>query len=249
MPSAEGLRIVTDLLEEHGPRDQMPTRLCETCASTLGLAGAGLCLTSKNGPTEPAAAANELSAELEELQFSLGEGPCLDAIRGGRPVLVSDLSVTGLTRWPHYARAALDAGASGVFAFPLQIGSIRLGTLDLYAENSGGLDRAGLSTALAFAEAATTVFLHLQDQVPLEPAAYPRLWVGSSTRLVVHQATGMVSVQAAVALPDALLLLRARAFATDRPLHELAKDVVDRSVRFSPEPDLHGGNGAAPHHP
>ena len=51
-------------------------------------------------------------------------------------------------------------------------------------------------------------------------------------RAVVHQATGMVSVQRGVVVDDALALLRAYAFAEDRPVGDVAADVVGGVLRF-----------------
>lgn len=239
MPSVQALQVVADLLASGGPGADLPKRLCGACLRLLKAEGAGLSLSSSEGRSEPEAAANPLSAELEQLQFSLGEGPCVEAVASGRPVLVPDLVATGQARWPLYSPAALDLGISAVFSFPLQIGSIRLGALDVYRSTSGDFDRETFGTALACADAATTIFLHLADQMPLDGELDPRLWVGSGSQRVVHQATGMVAVQASVSMADALLLLQARAFAEGRAVQVVAESVVARAVRFAldaPEP-------------
>ena len=160
---------------------------------------------------------------LEDLQFSLGEGPCVDASELGRPVLQPELSKTAATLWPGFGPAAVDAGIAAIFAFPLHVGGIRLGVLDLYRDAAGTLGVSDLREALSFADAATRVVLHLQDQME-DRTRY---------RSEVHQATGMVAVQASVPLRDALLMLRARAYASERKLSDLAHDVVARTVRFT----------------
>lgn len=94
------------------------------------------------------AATDGPATEMEDLQYTLGEGPYLDAYREGRPVLQPDLASTGMSRWPGYAPAALDAGVAATFAFPVQLGAARLGVLDLYRTTTGGLDSPQLAEAL-----------------------------------------------------------------------------------------------------
>ena len=50
--------------------------------------------------------------------------------------------------------------------------------------------------------------------------------------LEVHQAAGMVSEQLDLRTSDALVLLRAAAYASERPIDDLAHDVVTRRLRF-----------------
>jgi hypothetical protein len=121
-----------------------------------------------------------------------------------------------------------------VFAFPLRIGAIRIGALDLYRKQPGELTDDQLRGALVAADEAGLALLHLGTQSE-DPFA-DDVDAGSTYHLQVHQATGMVQVQMNVTTEQALLMLRARAFATDRPLVDLAADVVNRVVRFSREP-------------
>ncbi len=209
----------------------LPELLCAACAGSLPVSGVGLSLMTGQGPAGTVAATDGVARILEEAQFTLCEGPCVDAYSSGGPVLHPDLARTGLCRWPGYTPAALDAGVRAVFAFPLQIGGIRLGVLDLYRDTSGVLDGAELTEALAFADAATVIVLQVQQQAPAGQV-HPLLSDPRSAHTQVHQATGMVSVQAAVGLVEALLLLRAHAFAAELPIAAVARDVVTRVLRF-----------------
>jgi hypothetical protein len=151
-------------------------------------------------------------------------------------VLYPDLLSTGMVRWPAFAPAAVEAGIAAMFAFPLQVGAIRLGVLDLYRDTTGSLGTSGLALALDFAAAATHVVLDLQAE--LRPGQlHPHLQDAAASHREIHQATGMITVQAAVGMTEALLLLRARAYAQARPLRDVAKDVVARRVTFRPEED------------
>jgi GAF domain-containing protein len=227
----------------HGDGGQaLPAKLCAACLSALPVSGVGIALMTADGPSGVVLAATDERARLlEELQFALGEGPCVEASLDGRPVLEPDLVEVGSPRWPKFAEAATAAGVHAVFAFPLRVGAIRVGVLDLYRDTPGRLTGPDVAEALAFADAATEVVLHLQDHAMYdnEPAAL----IGSiDSRAVVHQATGMIAVQMAGSLAEALLRLRAHAYASGRAVSAVAADVVDRRLRFdNDQPD--GGTG------
>lgn len=212
----------------------LPAILAAACTRSLPVSGVGLALMTDEGPAGTIAATDGAAIELERLQFTLGEGPCVDASKTGRPVLQPDLAVTAPPRWPAFAGGALQAGIRAVFAFPLRVGAIRLGVLDLYRDEAGPLSPSELTEALSFADAATLVLLHAHAGSPVR-GAVPVL----DDRAEVHQATGMVSVQAGVGLADALVLLRARAFTDERSLADLARDVLSGAVDFS-NPDDDG---------
>jgi hypothetical protein len=211
--------------------------LAAACQRALPVSGVGLAWMTDEGPAGTIAATDGPAVELEELQFSLGEGPCVDASRTGRPVLQPDLARTAPSRWPAFADGALEAGIRAVFAFPLRVGAIRVGVLDLYRDQAGPLSENELTEALCFADAATLVLLHEQAGSRMQGATPP-----FDDRAEVHQATGVISVQASVGLAEALVLLRARAFAEGRPLGEVAQDVLSGGLDFREYDD--GGEGS-----
>ena len=205
----------------------LPTSLAAASVRSLPVSGVGLALMTDDGPAGIIAATDGAAMELEELQFTLGEGPCVDASQTGRPVLQPDFARTAPLRWPAFAGGALEAGVRALFAFPLRVGAIRLGVLDLYRDRAGPLSTDELAEALSFADAATLLLLHEQANTAAS-SAVPVL----DDPAEVPQATGGVSVQAAVGLAEALVLLRARAFADQRALGDLARDVLTGTVSF-----------------
>jgi hypothetical protein len=146
-------------------------------------------------------------------------------------VLEPDLAVTAPARWPGFLGAVLEVGIRAVFAFPLRVGAIRVGVIDLYRDAPGHLNLVEMAEALAFAEAATLVLLYLQDHTSPD-GAHSVLLERIDSRAVVHQATGMITVQLGVSLAEALLRLRAHAYAAGRPVADVATDVVGRRLRF-----------------
>jgi len=215
----------------------LPGSLVRLCARTMRVSGVGVALMTDDGPAGTVAASDSGALQLEELQFALGEGPCVEASRTRRPVLVPDLTGTASPGWPQFTAGADAAGLRAVFAFPLQVGGIRLGVLDLYRNTAGELSREELGDALSFADAATELLLDIQAQDTAEGIPAPLAWAVLDDRAQVHQATGVVSVRTGANLAQALALLRARAYAEGRPIGDLARDVLDGVVDFGEDDD------------
>jgi hypothetical protein len=210
--------------------------ICQLCARLLGVSGAGISLVTATGNRGVVCATDQVSAQIEDLQFTLGEGACVEAVTGGVPVLVDDLhepATRALERWPAFTEGAAAAGARALFALPLRIGLVSLGAIDLYRDRPGKLTAGQLSAALTAADAAALALLKLD-------AGYAASFTDTTDgrvayQMQVHQASGMVTVQAGVSIDEAFLMLRAHAFATGRPVAEVAKDVVERRLRFPVE--------------
>lgn len=229
------MRILSHLVTSDGA-DISTARLCEAAAEVVAMTGAGIMLMSVDGPQGWACTTNDVSELVEQLQFDLGEGPCVEAHRTSRPVAEPDLADPAQPRWLAFTGAAVAAGVRAVFGFPLQVGAVRLGALNLYRDRPGRLDDDQYADALVMADIATHALLAMQASAP-PGALAAELESGGNFQFVVHQATGMTSVQLDVSLGQALLRLRGHAFGHDRTLTEVAKDVVDRRLRLDPDPD------------
>lgn len=233
MEPARRLRIL-DALRPDGDQPAAAKRLCEVAAEIVGVSGAGIMLLSGNCPTGSICSSDAVSYQVETLQYELGEGPCVDAYSGARPVFAPDLrDVDASGRWPAFAPSALDAGARAVFGFPLQLGAVRVGALNLYRSLPGTLTDEQHADALVMADVLAEAVLMLQAGAPSGDLA--EALADSDLHLVVHQASGMVSVQLGVSIPTALARLRARAYADERPLEAVARDVIERRLRFDPD--------------
>jgi hypothetical protein len=227
------------LVADIGAGDLGAVRLGEVCRNVVGVTGAGIMLMSNDLPQGSLCATSEVSARIEDLQYTLGEGPCVDAVQGDRPVLEPDLADPARLRWAAFTGPAVEAGVGAVFGFPLRVGSIRLGALDLYRDRPGPLTDDQHADALVMADVAAQAVLVLQSGQPVGVLA-AELEAGSDFHYVVHQAAGMVSAQLETSVAQALIRLRAYAFASGRILSEVADDVVDRRLRFE---DRSGDDG------
>lgn len=198
-------------------------RLCVAIVEELGLRTATVLMSTGSASEGVAATSDEADRHLGELQFSLGEGPGIEAFDAARPVLASDL-VAEQSRWPGYAPEALSAGAGAVYAFPLQVGAVRLGVLMLYSSQPRSLSTLEASQCLVFAEVATERLLEATGDV--HDGVQPEVEIPLKIRDVVFQAQGMIMVALGVDLAHALARLRAHAFAESRDLDAVAADVV-----------------------
>jgi hypothetical protein len=215
--------------------------VCAAAVEALPVSGAWVMAQRAAGAGHLMCVTDEVGEQLAELQMMLGEGPCLNAMTSGAPVLISDLDEDAARRWPGFTPQACQAGAAAVFALPLQIGAIRVGSLGLYRGKPGPLGTVSLGDALILADAATVVLLESQhpDGAAAAAGAGP---AGQPPDLARHraeidQATGMVSAQLDVAIGEAFVRLRAYAYAQERRLSEVARDIVARRLRLSPDPD------------
>jgi hypothetical protein len=214
--------------------------VCAAAVAAVVVSGAALTAASKMRAGHVMCVTDELSERLEELQLTLGEGPCADAYASGGPVLTADLTADEtMRRWPGFAPAACQAGAAAIFTFPLQIGAIRAGVLSLYRTRPGPLGAARLGDALIFADIATVLLLDSQHQ-PAGSAAATRPG-GQPEDLALHraeidQATGMLTEQLGASIEEAFVRLRAYAFAHDRRITDVARDIVARRLRLRANP-------------
>lgn len=202
------------------------------CAAAIGLDGLTIALLDHSGLEliwyDPA---DTTGVSFEDLQYTLGEGPTLDAVRTGEAVLVPDLRAVPEHRWPALLPASRHRLPGAVHAVPLDLGAIRLGALTGHRATPGSLTRHQMSHFLALAEGATAILttpdgtndMGSDNSLPLH-------------RALIHQATGALTVLLDIPIDQALARLRAYAFTHNRPLMDVAHDVVHHRSRLEDDP-------------
>lgn len=203
-------------------------RLCTEFVAALPVQHAAISTLGPPFELETICSSDALAARLDQLQLDYGEGPCWQAKANRSPVLLSDLREPLAASWPVVHAAIASHEIRAAYAFPLSVGRLSIGAVDLYSAEPDALSPANVATATAMADAAAVVVLrhamdHRDDGARDDP----------SSRRVVHQATGMVIAQLHVPAEDALLVLRAHAFATAVSVADVAADVVARRLDFS----------------
>jgi hypothetical protein len=226
---ARFLAVVSRLESGH---DQ-PARLCEACVEVLSVQRAAIAVHVEGAGLEILCASDDVAEQVEWTQITLGEGPGVQAVATGGPIVVSDLS-DPRGRWPNFAAEAANLGVGAMYAFPLEVGAIKAGVLDLYRDDPGPLGSKDFADAAAVAELVTAILLTVGRTGRITESLGPWWDQPLSTR-EVHQATGMIVAQLGVSAHEAFVRMQGFAYSNGRMLSEVAQAVVRRQLRFEPE--------------
>jgi hypothetical protein len=209
-------------------------RLCEACVVLFDIDAAAISLVFDGANTGTLGSSGSAARTYDELQFTLGEGPCLDSVSLRTPILAADLAHPEETRWPMYTSAMLANAIRAVFAMPLTLAGAYVGALDLYRTQPGHLEDRDLAGAIAAAELAEMPMLDVVgDDMRAainDPDSDAWSELQSLTRAEVSQATGMLVAQLGIEPAEALVRLRAHAYATGRSATDVARDVLERRL-------------------
>lgn len=232
---------VRDLVEAlaHGAEADFGVRWAGEAASVLGWDGLAVSL-ALDGP-EPVWFSDDISARLEDAQFTVGQGPSLEATHSGAMCLLGDVESAPGPRWEGFLPAVTELPVAAVFAFPLRLGGLKMGALTGYRRQAGMMTAEAVENALVLCDAVTEFFLRAYLS-PLGPDAADETESGGPGvvhlhRAEVHQATGMVSAQLSIPLPSALSRLRAEAFVTGREILDISRAVLNGELRLAAHPD------------
>lgn len=219
-------RVVAALLEQRGTAGRA-TAVCDACVSVLpSTDAAAVSLRSPSGAESILGASDDWAAGLEELRYTLGEGPGMTAHETGTPVFVDELGGQA-ARWPMFTKAAQATGLRSVASFPLRMGGIRLGVLDMYGKHTGTLTGEAVADGVVLAELALSAVL---DHVARAEGRGEDWMDTANSYRDVNIATGIIAGRLRIPLTDAFARLRAYAFAHDRTLRSVATDVVARRL-------------------
>jgi hypothetical protein len=226
--------------------------LCETAMRRANVDGAALAvLTPTARVRELVYATDSIARQLDELQYTLGEGPCFDAYLENRPQFHPELtSVDQTSRWPTYAANAAELGAHSLFAFPVPGGHRPLGVLQLYRRTTGNLTD---SECVASEGCANEIGRRLRanwrsfvadfesDEKAADAAASGGVegqeFGDPFTRTQIHVAGGMVAIQLGIDAGEGVDRLRAYSFACARPVSAVAADIIARRLTLSDQTD------------
>lgn len=206
-----------------------PHRLCAACLAALPVRRIGVTITLPDGGHEYLTASDEIAQDMEFAQITFGEGPGIEAIASGGPVVVRDIDEVQ-NRWPLFTQEAVARGAGPMYAMPLQLGAIRVGWLTLYPYPGQPLNNQDFEDALAIADMLTSVLLAAGRDGTVD--LLDPWWAQPSNSREIHQATGMLVARLNMTARDAYVRLRAYAFSTGRRLDEVARDIVHHGLRI-----------------
>jgi ANTAR domain/GAF domain len=218
------------------PGVEAADRLCEACVLLFDVDAAAISLVFDGANSGTLGSSGASARMYDELQFTLGEGPCLESVSHRAPILVADLADPKDSRWPIYGPAMLAHEIRGVFAMPVLVAGEHVGALDLFRVEPGLLKGEHFAGAIVAAELAGIPMLDLLNADLQAAASDPNsnAWteIHALSRAEVSQATGMLVAQLGVEPAEALVRLRAHAYATGRSSTDVARDILDRRLRL-----------------
>jgi GAF domain-containing protein len=195
-------------------------------ASVSGAEAVGLVLADHRSRVRLMAASNESGTMLELLQIQNQEGPCLDCVASGVPVVNADLE-HAVDRWPLFAPRALEAGFQSVHAFPMRLRSEVIGALNLFGTERSKFDEGEVRVVQALADVATIAILQERSLARAENLT-EQLQSALNSRIVIEQAKGALAQSEGISTTAAFELMRTRARSGRQRLVDVAQEVLTR---------------------
>ena len=201
------------------------SNLTTRAAEVSGASAVGLMLADHVGRARFMAANNESGKVMELFQLQNAEGPCLDCIATGDPVVNADLEhAEGL--WPTFAPAARRAGFRSVHAFPMRLRGERIGALNLFGGSDTLFDDAEVRVVQALADVATVAILQ-QRTIARAELVTEQLQGALNSRVVIEQAKGALAQAQGITLGEAFDELRGAARTSGRKLVDVAQRMLE----------------------
>ena len=207
--------------------------LCSVAAEITEVGAAGVALATTLDPLLCFCASSDVANKLIELEITVGEGPCHSTLDGEESIAVEDLRTSRNSRWMLYTPTALEEGIRSIFGFPIRIGGIRLGVMCLYRTTPGPLSEGQFTDALLMASVIGRGIVALQAGARPETLS-SELQREAAFDFSVHQAAGMVAVQASIDISSALVALRMHAFSLSESLSSVCTRIINRQLWFDP---------------
>jgi len=210
--------------------DWMAIGALDACAECAAETGHSVVVSFLDSGGTRMFATDPVAERIGEVQQVLGEGPSIDVTTTRAPILLSHLDdpALGLTTWwPVFLKTAQELGVGAVFAFPIHVGGVMLGSLTLVGTEPGDLSEETLAVVL---KATDRIGMSLVQSIRPDDVMGAESW-----SMVTHQATGMVSAQLDSSIGEALARMRAVAFVEDKSIHQLATEIVGGQRRLEKE--------------
>lgn len=196
------------------------------------IAGVGVTLR-RDGHVLSVATSNAVAASVDEVQYGMDTGPCLEALRTQKLVSVPD--VARETRWGGYPDHALSRGVRSSLSVPLNVAGKTVGALNAYGSEpdvfTGDLSEQMLTFA-AQAEVALAVALRNAEQ----SEAVAQLHTAMQSRSVIDQALGILMARQQCTAEEAFAVLRAGSQSRNRKLADIAADIITSTTGHAPRP-------------
>jgi len=216
---------LTDTLTDDFDVVDLMYQLADACLELLEVDMAGLILVDRRGRPRLVASSPEGMRELELFELQADQGPCLDVLRSGQPVVNVALA-QAQQRWPQFTSLALETGVRSTHALPMKLRQDLIGTLSLFTRNEQHLSDGDVALGQALADVASIALL--QQHATREPADLAEALQSTlNARVVIGQAKGILAEHSGLHPADTFRFLRAHARKTGEPLQRVADHVVN----------------------
>lgn len=205
--------------------------LVERCTELFDVDEAGLLLAEPGGGLHVMASTSETTHLIELLQVQNDEGPCRDAFRTGKEVVVPSLEAAS-ERWPIFVTTATNAGFNSMVALPMRLRDQVIGAMNLFRIQTGTMSADEIAAAQALADVATISLL--QDQAARDSRILvDQLHGALNSRIAIEQAKGIIFQVHSIDMGEAFRLLRAYSRDHNERIADVARQIIDGSL------DLH----------
>lgn len=192
-----------------------------------GADGAGLTLLEE-GHSDTIVATAEFVRQVDEIQYGLGEGPCISAAAENRTVRSGSLGSDGM--WPRFGPRVERLGVHSVLSLPLAFGGKVLGAMNVYAHAPDAFSDLSVELGELFAVPAAVSVQNAQVLAQTKRLAL-QLQTALTSRAVIDQALGIIMSRSGVSAQDAFARLRTISQTENRKLSAVAQAIVDEAVR------------------
>lgn len=185
--------------------------------SLPGIDHVGISIVTRKGEIETKAGTDQLVWELDALQYSLGEGPCLHAIEDEPVTLANDLRHE--QRWPNFVPRAVRMGVKAQLGLRLYMDEETLGGLNLYATETDHIDPDVVHTAELFATHAAAALGRARREDQLNESL--------TTRKTIGQAIGLVMERYEINEERAFQFLVRVSTTSNIKIRDIAQEIID----------------------
>jgi len=162
---------------------------------------------------------------IDRIEQSLGDGPCIEALESGVPVLLGDVSSD--PRWPEYRSALSAAGIGGSLGIPMKLEDDAGAVLDYFAPVSGLFDEQAVADGVRFADMAGKA-LRLAVRIAAADQRAENMKAAMDTRTAIDLACGIIMAENKCTKDRAFEILRSASNTRNQKLNELAESLVNR---------------------
>lgn len=202
--------------------------LASRSVELLDVSAAGIMMSDQRGGLTVMASSAEEARLLELYELQNNEGPCLDCVRSGEPVVPADLAAMR-TAWPEFTRRLQEFGFSTAQAIPLRLRSETIGALNLFRTSSTPMTQADLALGQALADVAT-IGLIQERAIAASQLLAEQLQAALNSRILLEQAKGVLAERTGLPMDQAFQLMRSHARNQGRRLGDIATEIIDGSL-------------------